>query len=77
MAFIVIEIDVPGLSIGTLNSQVQRPTKPHDAVNGLNNLLSGILNGSYDASVQVTTRDVTASVTTSGSGSEQELYDLK
>lgn len=77
MAFVVIEIDVSGLSIGTLNSKVQRPTKPHAAVNELNDLLSGILNGSYDASVQVTTRDVTASITTSGSGSQQELYDLK
>ncbi len=77
MAFIVLEIDVPASSIADLNAKCQRPTKPHDAINACQNLLSAILAGAADASVQVTTRDVTAAVATSGSGSQQELYNLK
>lgn len=77
MAFIVLEIDVPGQGIAQLNASCQRPGKPHDAINACQNLLSAILGGSADASVQVTTRDITASVATSGSGSQQNLYNLK
>lgn len=77
MAFIVLEIEVPAQSIAQLNSNCQRSGKPHDAVNVCANLLSGILGGCVDASVQVTTRDVTASITTSGTGSQQENYNLR
>lgn len=77
MAFVVIEIEVPAQGIPSLNDRSQSPTKPNDAVNLLCNLLDGIKGGTIDASVQVTTRDVTASVTTSGTGSTQYSYNLK
>lgn len=77
MAFIVFEIEVPGQGIAQLNASCQRPTKPQDAVNVCRNLLEAIVCGAIDASVQVTTRDTTASVTTSGTGSQQENYNLK
>lgn len=77
MAFLVLEIDVPAQGIDQLNASCQRATKPHDAVNVCKNLLSAILAGTIDASVQVTSRDVTASVTTSGTNSQQEMYNLK
>lgn len=77
MAFIVLEIDVSGQGIPQLNASCQRPTKPQDAVNACRNLLDAICGGAIDASVQVTTRDVTASITTSGTGSQQENYNLK
>lgn len=77
MAFLVLEIDIPAQGIAQLNASCQRPTKPHDAVNACRNLLEAICAGAIDASVQVTSRNVTASVSTSGSGSQQELYNLK
>lgn len=77
MAFLVIEIDVPANNIAELNSQVQRATKPYEAVALCRNYLDAILSGAIDASVQVTSRDTTASVSTSGSGSQQESYNLK
>lgn len=77
MAFLVLELDVPGYSIAELNAKCQRPTKQQDAVNACRNLLDAICAGAVDASVQVTSRDTTASVSTSGSGSQQENYNLK
>jgi len=77
MAFLVLEIEVPGQGINQLNASCQRPTKPHDAVNACRNLLEAICAGAIDASVQVTSRDTTASVSTSGSGSQQESYNLR
>lgn len=77
MAFVCLEIEVPGQGIPQLNATTQRPTKPQDAVNACRNLLEAICAGAIDASVQVTTRDATASITTSGSDSQQENYNLK
>lgn len=77
MAFVVLELDIPASSIGDLNARCQNPTKPQDAVNLCRNLLEGLTAGTIDGSMQVTTRDVTAGVTTSGTGSTQQLYNLK
>lgn len=77
MAFLVLEIDAPANTIAQLNAKIQRPTKPLEAVVEMRNLCDAILAGAVDASVQATTRDVTASVSTSGSGSQQVLYNLK
>jgi hypothetical protein len=77
MSFLVIEIEVPGQGIPQLNASVQRPTKSQDAVNACRNLLDAICGGAIDATVQVTSRDVTAAVGTSGSGSQQESYNLR
>lgn len=77
MAFLVIVIDSPSDSIGNLNAKTQTPTKAHTAVNLLGNYLDGIKGGTIDASVQVTTRDTDPGVSTSGSGSTQQLYNLK
>lgn len=77
MAFLVLEIDVPAQSIAQLNASCQRSGNPQSAVNLCRNLLEAICAGAIDASIQVTSRDVTASVATSGSGSQQESYNLK
>lgn len=77
MAYLVIEINASGQSIADFNSAIQKPGKPHDAVNALLNLLNGVNGGNYPATVQVTSRSTTAGVSTGGSGSQQELYTLK
>lgn len=77
MAFLVLEIDAPAHTIAQLNSKIQRPTKPLEAVIEMRNLCDAILAGTVDASVQATTRNITASVSTSGSGSTQFSYNLK
>lgn len=76
MAFIVLVIDVPGESIGTLNAN-QNSGNPHEAVSNAQNLLNGIQAGAVDASIQMTVRDTDPSVATSGAGSTQESYNLK
>lgn len=77
MAFVVLVIETPKDSIAELNSKIQRPGKPHEAVVQARNYLDGILAGCTDSSVQITSRDTDPSVSTSGSGSEQESYNLK
>lgn len=77
MAFVCIVVDVPADSIDRLNSDLQRPTKPHEAVVELKDMCQAILAGAKDASVQITTRDTDPAISTSGSGSQQESYNLK
>lgn len=77
MAFVVFELDIPAQSIANLNDRVQRPTNSREAVNLARNLLEAIVAGSVDASVQTTVRDTTSSISTSGSGSTQQSYNLK
>ncbi len=76
MAKLVIEIDSTD-SIAQLNSKVMFPTKALEGVIALRNYLDAMLAGCVDASAQVTSRDTTASVSTSGSGSQQVTYNLK
>lgn len=76
MAFIVVEVEISNQSIADLNDKVQRAGKPHETVNNLTNLLDALKAGALDGTVQVTTRDTTATVTTSGTGSQQEDYTL-
>lgn len=77
MAYVCLVIEVPAASIAQLNSDVQRPGKPHEAVVQARNLLDGLLAGTKDGEVQITTRDTDPSISTSGSGSQQESYNLK
>lgn len=77
MAFLVLVIDAPADNIANLNAKIQRPTKTYESVNNARNYLEAIAGGLVDASVQITTRDTDPGVTTSGAGSDQELYNLK
>ena len=76
MAFVCIVIEVPSDSISQLNSDIQRPGKPHAAVTNLKNLCQALIGGAKDGSIQVTTRSTDPSIATAGSGSEQESYNL-
>ena len=76
MAYLDVEISVSNQSIADFNAKVQRAGKPHESVNNLINVLSALLNGSLDGSIQITSRDSTASISTSGSGSQQESYTI-
>lgn len=78
MAFLVLVIDLPNHTIGSINDRVNfGATKPHECVVGAENYLSAILAGAADASVQYTSRDTDPSVSTSGSGSAQATCNLK
>lgn len=74
MAYLVLVINAPNLSIEDLNERAQLPTKVQESIQGSINLLTGIESGTIPASIQVTTRDSAPSISTSGSGSEQETY---
>lgn len=77
MAFVVFVVEVPSKDIPELNAKLQRPTKPHQAVNQAIDLLAGLTAGSPNGAMQVTVRDSDPSVSTSGSGSTQQSYNLK
>jgi len=77
MAYIIIAIDAGSDSIGQLNSQVQKPTQPHDEAVALRNYLEKMLAGAKDADFYVVTRDTDPVVATSGSGSQKVNYSLK
>ena len=75
MAYCVLVINLPGLSIQQINSKIDADaTLPREGVDDLMNLLDAIRAGSLQASVQFTSRDSDPSVSTSGSGSVQRLY---
>lgn len=74
MAYLVIELSIPSLSIGTLNDKCQSSGDRADALNQAANALMALAAGAEGGTVQVTTRDTTASVSTSGSGSLQKSY---
>jgi len=77
MAFVVFVVEIPAQGIGQLNSQLQRPTKPYEAVNQASALFAALGGGAVDGAIQITTRDSDPGVSTSGSGSDQEYYNLK
>jgi len=77
MAIVVLVIDVSNQSIVNLNEKTQSAGNPDNAMNKVNDLLSGILGGSYDATMQVTVRDTAPTITTSGTGSTQIDYNFK
>lgn len=76
MAHLVLVIDTSD-SIANLNSKIHNAGNPREAVVNARNYLDAILGGAIDASLQVTSRDTAPSVSTSGSGSQQESYNLK
>lgn len=76
MAFVCLVIEIPTDSITQLNSDIQRPGNPHEAVVQSRNELDALLAGAKDGLVQITVRDTDPSISTSGSGSTQESYDL-
>lgn len=75
MAYVVVVVNV-GDSIASLNDQIQRSGKPHEAVANVKNLCQALLAGAKDGTVQVTVRSTDPSVSTNGSGSSQESYSL-
>lgn len=76
MAFIAIEIEVPGMSEIQLNQYLTADSKSHEGVQQLSNLLAGISGGAIDASVAVVVSDVTNSLTASSAGNEAS-HNLK
>lgn len=76
MAFLVLVINSSQDSIANLNSKIQTPGKPQEAVVNARNFLDALLAGCTDGTVQITTRSTDPSVSTAGTGSEQENYNL-
>lgn len=74
MAYMVLVVNLPGDTITNINQSCQLPTKVEESIQGAIQLLIDIQAGTKAGVVQVTSRDSDPSVTTSGSGSEQETY---
>lgn len=76
MAYVVLVIEAPEHSIADLNDKLQRGDA-HEGVKACANYFKGALAGVNDISVEVTTRDSDVAVSTSGTGSQQNTYNLK
>ncbi len=76
MAYVCLVINCPDDTIGNLNANTQNPTNSFESVNLCVNLLNSIKAGARSANVQVTVRDTDPAISTSGSGSTQNSYNL-
>jgi hypothetical protein len=75
MAYLVIELNFPGLQIADVNDKFGLNSGDKaDALNQAINALAALEAGAQSGTVQLTSRNATASVATSGSGSEQVSY---
>lgn len=75
MAYLVVEISIPGLSIADLNDKGGLVAGDKaDAINQALNVLNSVNAGGQAGTVQITSRDTTSSIGTSGSGSTQKSY---
>lgn len=75
MAYMVLVVNLPNDTIANINAMSQLPTKVEESIQGAIQVLIDIQAGSKAGVVQITSRDTDPSVSTSGSGSEQETYN--
>ncbi len=75
MAFIVVELEVAGDSVGQLNTLVAEDSNGHVGVNRLIDVLGAVCGGAKDATVKVAVRSTTSTPTASGGGSSA-TYNL-
>lgn len=77
MAHLVIVIDTSD-SIAEINAKLDLANggNPEEHAAKIANYIAACQGGSVDASLQVTSRDTAPSVSTSGSGSQQKVFDL-
>lgn len=64
--YVMVRVELTGASIADINALV-KPTKPHDGVNQLVDLLSKCVQG-HGAIIDVAMRETTQAVTAQGSG---------
>ena len=76
MPYLCVTINLPSLSLQTINDNSYNPTNGADVLNSLQDILNGINAGAYAASVQVTSRNTDPGTTTDGGKSEQATYNL-
>lgn len=77
MAFLMIRVDAPSLSVADLNAKLAQSSNPQVGMNGLDNLMLAIASGAVDATVDCATRDTSQAVTASGTGAISVTYNLK
>jgi len=66
MAFILIQLEVPNQTEGSLTDKVYKPGKVFETVSGLINILDGYMGGEYDCKLKLalnSTTDNAASIT--------------
>ena len=75
MAYMVLVINVPGLSIAQLNAKVVAASSlPREGIEQSRQILEVVEGGFQGGTVQFTSRDSDPSVSTSGSGSIQKTW---
>lgn len=76
MAFIMIRIEAPNLSVVELNQKVKLSANQREGVVQIRDLVEGALAGAISAEIDVAVRDTTQSITAAGGGSSAQ-YNLK
>lgn len=73
MAFIVIEVNAPGLQINDLNDKCELQGDKGDALNGTANLLMALASSNIQGTVQLTSRVETASISTDADPNSKQI----
>jgi hypothetical protein len=76
MAFLMLRIEIPQFTVETFNSKISDTTKPHEGINGVRDILDGLLAGAYDGEVDARVRDTTEAITATTGGTSAN-WNLK
>ncbi len=76
MAYIMIRVEAPNVSVGDMNAKLTDSTKPHDGVELLRNLMDACLARGIPAQVDVAVRETTQAIAADGDG-DTASYNLK
>lgn len=76
MAFVMIRIEVPNLTVDQLNSKLNiDSTNPHEGVQQVLNLVTGVTGGLLSAEIDLAVRNTTQTITAAGGG-DSGSYNL-
>lgn len=76
MAFMLIRVECPSESVGSLNSKLKDSSNANDGLNQLVDLMGAISSKSISAEVDVIVRDSTQTITAADGGGSAS-YNLK
>ena len=68
MAFLMLRIEIPQFTVETFNSRITDTTKPHEGINGVVDILDGLLAGTFDGEIDVAVRNSTETITAADGG---------
>lgn len=75
MAYLMIRVNAPGVSVEDMNAKLSEDSKPHEGLIQLRNLMDALSCRSIPSDVDVAVRETTQAISADGDG-EDASYDL-